>query len=329
MKFAARLVQQLSVSALIAFALAPTSTFAQSDSPIRILVGFSPGGSTDMIARHLALGLQRELGRPVVVDNKPGAGGQIAAQALKQAKPDGLTIFLSNSHAISMIPLTVRQPGYDPAKDFSPIALVALIPDVLVVSTRGVPGSTQSLKDFAAWAKANPGKGNVGVPAPASAPDFAVSMISAEISAQLVSVPYRGEAPLIQDLIAGQIPAGIGSIAAMLPAAKDGKIRIVAINGMARSPSLPDVPTYGELGIAGYETVGFTALYAPAGTSDALVKAYAAAASKVVGSKDFSEKMTALGATAVQGAPEDVKKMMHAADASFASMVKRTGFQPQ
>src|SRR5690606_7867402 len=129
------------------------------------------------IARTLAQGLQQVLGRTVVVENKAGAGGQIAAQTLKNSAPDGTTLFMSNSHSVAMIPLTVRNPGFDTAKDFIPVALNAINPDVLAVNPRVVGQDRTSLQAFAAWAKANPGQANVGVPAPASAPDFAVGVI--------------------------------------------------------------------------------------------------------------------------------------------------------
>ena len=219
-------------------AAATLSAIAQ-DGPIKMLVGFPAGGSTDVIARYLAAGMQQELGKSVLVDNRPGAGGQIAAQALKAAKPDGLTLFLSNSHTVSMIPLTILNPGFDTAKDFAPVGLVAINPDVFAINPEVVGSPTAGLREFAQWAKANPGKGNVGVPAPASAPDFAVGVVAAALGADLKSVPYRGDGPVAQDLVAGQIAGGIGSVGAMLQNAKAGKIRIVAVNGTTRLPCCP------------------------------------------------------------------------------------------
>ena len=219
-------------------AAATLSAIAQ-DGPIKMLVGFPAGGSTDVIARYLAARMQQELGKSVLVDNRPGAGGQIAAQALKAAKPDGLALFLSNSHTVSMIPLTILNPGFDTAKDFAPVGLVAINPDVFAINPEVVGSPTAGLREFAQWAKANPGKGNVGVPAPASAPDFAVGVVAAALGADLKSVPYRGDGPVAQDLVAGQIAGGIGSVGAMLQNAKAGKIRIVAVNGTTRLPCCP------------------------------------------------------------------------------------------
>lgn len=309
-----------------------TTTFAalaQDSSPIRMLVGFPAGGSTDVVARDLALRMQQELGRSVVVDNRPGAGGQIAAQALKAAKPDGSTIYLSNSHTVAMIPLTMKNPGFDTAKDFTSVALVGISPDVLAVNPTVVSVASPTLKDFAQWAKANPGKGNVGVPAPASAPDFAVGVVAKALGTDLKSVPYRGDGPVAQDLVAGQVAAGIGSIGVMLQHAQAGRIKIVAVNGTRRLAVMPDVPTYAEQGVAGYENVIFAGMFAPAGTPPALIQRYNAAIQKIVRSPEFSEKLAGIGMVASTGTPADLDAMVKDAHDAWTIMVKNANYQPQ
>lgn len=322
-KTLARLALALCMTA--AAATAP----AQEGAPIKILVGFAAGGSSDAIARLLALGMQEELHRPVVVENRPGAGGLIAAQALKAAKPDGQTLFLSNSHTVAMIPLTMLKPGYDSTKDFAPVGLVAVSPDVFVINPSMVGNASAGLREFAQWAKANPGQGNVGVPAPASAPDFAVGVVASALGTDLKSVPYRGDAPVAQDVMAGQISAGIGSVGAMLQPAKAGKLRIVAVNGTSRLPLLPEVPTYAELGIKGYEEVIFTAMFAPAGTPAPLIQSYSAAISKIVKSRDFVEKLAGLGITAASSTPAELSARVQATHTAWTSMVKNAGYKPQ
>lgn len=311
-----------------ALSLAQGPSWADT-TPIKLLVGFPAGGSSDAIARQLAQGLQQELGRSVVVENKPGAGGQIAAQTLKSAKPDGSTLFLSNSHTVAMIPLTLNNPGFDTGKDFVGVGMVAINPDVLVVNTTAIGQPNANLKDFAAWVKANPNKGNVGVPAPASAPDFAVGVLAKALGADLKSVPYRGDAPIVADVMAGQIPAGIGSVGAMLPPHKAGKLRIVAVNGTSRLPSLPDVPTYAELGIKGYEDVIFNGVFAPAGTPTQVIDTYSNAIAKVVRSSEFSEKLANLGINAQSGSAADLNRYVQATQAFSANMVKGAGYKPQ
>lgn len=317
-------LRALSAAAL----LAASTAWAADNTPIRLLVGFPPGGGTDTTARHLARGLEAELKRPVVVDNRPGAGGQIAAQALKAAKPDGATLFLSNSHAIGMIPLTMKNPGYKPLEDFAPVGLAAIAPDVLV-SSPAVVGKVSSFREFSEWAKANPNQANVGVPAPASAPDFAVGLISQGLGINLKSVPYRGEAPVMQDVMAGQVAAGIGGVGVMLEAAKTGKLNILAVNGTQRLPGMPDVPTYAELGIKGYEEVIFIAVYAPAGTPANLINRYNAAVTKVVNSPDFTQKLAAIGLVARSSTPTELIARQASTSADWTVMVKKANYKPQ
>lgn len=318
----------LSLALSMGMAAATSSALAQ-DSTIRLLVGFPAGGSSDAVARLLAQGMQQELGRNVVVDNRPGAGGQIAAQALKAARPDGSTIFMSNSHTVSMIPLTMLNPGFDPVKDFAPVGLVGISPDVFAISPTATGLATGGLKEFAAWAKANPGKGNVGVPAPASAPDFAVGIVGKALGTDLVSVPYKGDGPVALDLVSGQVPAGIGSIGVMLQHAKAGKIRILAVNGTQRIAVMPDVPTYAELGVKGYEDVIFAAMFAPAGTPANLIQSYNAAITKVVKSPEFADKVSALGIVPASSTPAELAARVHATNVGWATMVQNAGYKPQ
>ena len=307
-----------------ALASLPATGRAQ-DAPLRILVGFPAGGSIDTLARHLAADLGPLLRRSVIVDNRPGAGGQIAANALKAAAPDGNTLFLTNSHTVSMIPLTVRNPGFDPAKDFVGVARVAISPDVMGVNVRRV-GERGGLRELAAWARANPGQASVGVPAPASAPDFAVKMLSRALGAEFTSVPYRGDGPVVQDLVAGQVAAGIGSVGAMSPFVKTGQVRLVAVNLPARMPAMPDVPTYTEQGVTGYESGNFVALYAPAGTPADVLRQVSAATATVAASPEFAQKVSATGVTPAFASADALAGLLREANAAFAGMVKAAGY---
>lgn len=316
--------------ALSVLALGAGAAFAQDTTPIKMLVGFPAGGSTDVIARNLALGMERVLGRPVVVENRAGAGGQIAAQVLKAAKPDGATIFLTNSHALTMIPHTLKSPGYDVLKDFAPVGLVAVNPDVFAISTTATGGTGPAgLKEFGAWAQQNATKGNVGVPAPASVPDFAVGVLSKSLGADLKSAPYRGDGPVAQDLVAGQIAGGIGSVGVMLPQVATGKVRILAVNGTQRVPTIPNVPTYAELGIKGLEDQIFTAVIAPAGTSPDIIRRYNAAIATVVATPEMREKISNLGITLMSSTPEALGQRIETSSKASAELVKTAGYQPQ
>ena len=242
---------------------------------MKILVGFPAGGGTDAIARTLAEKLKDELGVTVIVENKPGAGGQLAAQALKAAAADGSTFFISHDHTISVLPLVAKAPGFDPAKDFTPVAGFASFVNAFAVSP-GTPA--KSLADYVAWVKgAGQGKGVVGVPAPASTPEFMVKLLGGQYQLDLVPAPYRGSAPMLGDMLGNQINAGIGSVPDFIENHKAGRIRMVAVGGSKRQATLPEVPTLAELGIAGFEDLPYYGFFAPAGTPKAALDNFAAA----------------------------------------------------
>jgi tripartite-type tricarboxylate transporter receptor subunit TctC len=315
------------VGALL-FTLAAGCATAQ-DAPIRMLVGFAPSGMTDLVARLLAQGMQAELGRTVVVENRAGAGGQIAAQALKGAKPDGTTIYLTNSHTTAMIPLTTLNAGYDVAKDFVPVGLVATNPNFFIVNPAVVGPSVNSLKDFMQWAKANPTRGNIGAPAPASAPEFSVAVLSQTFGVNLAPVAYRGDAPLVQDLLGGQLPAGIAGIAAAVQHVHTGRLKLVAVDGPRRLEAFPDVPTYGELGIKGLQDVIFIGVIAPTGMPQALIDQYNAAINKTVRSKAFYARISELGIIPQSGSPEDMAHLTEASRLANIPLIKAAGYKPQ
>ncbi len=263
-----------SIGALLAFGLAG----AQTVKPIRLLVGFPPGGGTDAIARSLAERLKDELGAPVLVENRPGAGGQIAAQALKAAPADGTTFFLSHDHTVSILPLVVKNPGFDPAQDFVPVSGFATFVNAFAVSG-GTPA--KSLADYVSWVRSQgAGKGSVGVPAPASVPEFLVKLIGEKYKLDLVAAPYRGSAPMMADMLGNQIGAGVGSIPDFIENHKAGKIRVVAVLGHARQAAMPDVPTFAELGLSGFEDVPYYGVFAPAGTPKAVIEHFSEALAK-------------------------------------------------
>lgn len=320
------LLRHAALSAAGLFAGASAAPVFAQQQPVRLLVGFPAGGSTDAVARVLAEGMTRVLQRTVIVDNRAGAGGQIAANVLKQSTPDGNTLFLSNSHALSMIPLTVRNPGYDTLKDFAAVGLAAIAPDVLSVNPT-VVGSVSDLRGLIEWARANPQKASIGVPAAFSDPEFAVRLLASTFKVDLNPVPYRGDGPVTQDLVAGQIPAGIGSVGAMLPYARNGRLRIIAVNGPSRIASLPNVPTYVEQGLEGYGTSGFIAVLARAGTPREIITRYNAAITQVVNSSAFAEKISDLAIVPTSSTPEELTARIRDTNNTFAAIVRKTGFQ--
>ncbi len=306
------------------FTLAAGLAQAQSAQPIRILVGFPPGGGTDAIARILAEKLKDELGAPVLVDNRAGAGGQIAAQALKAAAPDGHTFFLSHDHSISILPLVTKNPGFDPAVDFVPVAGFATFANALALSS-GTPG--KSLPDYVAWVRQNGGKDTIGVPAPASIPEFLVGMLASKYKLDLQAAPYRGSAPMMGDMLGNQIKAGVASIPDFIENHKAGKLRVVAVIGDKRQAILPDVPTFAELGLAGLEELPYYGIFAPAGTPHAVLDRFNLAMAKVIAMPDVRERLVAMGLTVDYQPQVPFTNRVKGYTQSWERIIKASGFQ--
>lgn len=312
----------LAVGALLVGSLAQ----AQS-STVKLMVGFPPGGGTDAIARVLADKLKDQLGTTVVVENRAGAGGQIAAQALKAAPPDGSTFFLSHDHTISILPLVVKNPGFDPAQDFVAVAGFATFVNALAVSG-GTPA--KSMDEYVAWVRGQgAGKGTVGVPAPASVPEFLVKLIGQKYALDLQSAPYRGSAPMMADMLGNQINAGVGSVPDFIENHKAGKIRVVAVLGAARQSALPGVPTFAELGLAGFEDVPYYGVFAPVGTPKAAIDRFSDALAKVIALPEVHERLTAMGLTVGHMSSQQLTSREKAYTQTWARIIKASGFQAQ
>jgi tripartite-type tricarboxylate transporter receptor subunit TctC len=293
---------------------------------IRLLVGFPAGGGTDVIARTLAEKLKDQLGSNVIVENRAGAGGQIAAQALKAAPADGTTFFLSHDHTISILPLVTKNPGFDPAKDFVAVAGFATFVNAFAVSG-GTPAV--SMNEYVAWVRTQGSKGNVGVPAPASVPEFLVKLIGQKYALDLQAAPYRGSAPMMADMLGNQIGAGVGSVPDFIENHKAGKIRVVAVLGGKRQAALPDVPTFAELGLAGFEDVPYYGIFAPAGTPRATIDRFAEAVSKVIAMPDVRDRLTAMGLSVGYMPPQQLAAREHAYTQTWTRIIKASGFQAQ
>jgi len=316
------LIKTLAVSALLAAGLAQAQT-----GPIKLMVGFPPGGGTDAIARILADKLKDQLGVPVLVDNKAGAGGQIAAQALKAAAADGNTLFLSHDHSITILPLVVKNPGYDPAKDFVPVAGFATFANGLAVSG-GTPA--KSMAEYVAWVqKQGAGQDTVGVPAPASVPEFLVKVIGQKYKLDLQSAPYRGSAPMMADMLGNQIHAGVGSVPDFIENQKAGKIRMVAVLGSARQAALPDVPTFAELGLAGFEDLPYYGIFAPRGTPQATIDKLGNAVARVIALPEVRERLTTMGLTVGYMTSAQLASREQAYAKTWARIIHDSGFKAQ
>ncbi|MGJ7506895.1 Bug family tripartite tricarboxylate transporter substrate binding protein [Variovorax sp. GT1P44] len=296
-------------------------------TPIRLLVGFPAGGGTDVIARTLAEKLKDQLGTPVVVENRAGAGGQIAAQALKASPADGHTLFLSHDHSISILPLVVKSPGFDPARDFVPVAGFATFANALAVSG-GTPA--KSINEYVAWVRnQRGGKDTIGVPAPASIPEFLVKLIGTKYKLDLQAAPYRGSAPMMADMLGNQISAGIGSVPDFIENQKAGKIRVVAVIGGKRQAVLPQVPTFAELGLSGLEDLPYYGIFAPVGTPQPVIDRFGEALSKVLAMPDVRERLVAMGLTVDFMPQGQFAGRVRSYTQTWEQIIKASGFTPQ
>ena len=302
------------------------AALAQAPKTVKILVGFPPGGGTDAIARLLSDKLKDELGMPVVVENRPGAGGQIAAQALKAAPADGSLLFLSHDHTISILPLVVKNPGFNPAQDFAPVAGFATFVNAFAVSG-GNPAKT--FGEYVSWVKAQGGKGAVGIPAPASTPEFLVKVMGEKFNLDLVAAPYRGSAPMMADMLGNQIAAGVGSVPDFIENHRAGKVRVLGVLGASRQAALPEVPTFTELGLAGLEDMPYYGVFAPAGTPKPFIDQFSAALAKVISQPEVRSQLTQMGLTVGHMNAEQLARRERAYAQVWTRIIRNSGFQPQ
>jgi tripartite-type tricarboxylate transporter receptor subunit TctC len=312
---------------LAAAALLASSLGHAQPATLKLMVGFPPGGGTDAIARVLADKLKDQLGANVIVENKAGAGGQLAAQALKAAPADGSVLFLSHDHTISILPLVLKNPGFDPAQDFAPVAGFATFANGLALSG-GTPA--RSVAEYVAWVRTQgQGKGTVGVPAPASTPEFFVKVIGEKYKLDLQAAPYRGSAPMMGDMLGNQIAAGIGSVPDFIENHKAGKLRMVAVIGDKRQATLPEVPTFAELGLAGFEDLPYYGVFAPRGTPKATLERFSDALAKVIAQPEVRERLTAMGLSVGHMSAEQLARRERAYSATWARIIRASGFQAQ
>lgn len=292
--------------------------------PVRVLVGYPPGGPADTAARIVAEKLAVELGQPVVVDNKPGAGGQIAAQALKAAPADGSVLFMSNTHTVAMVPLTMKAAGFAPATDFRMVGTVATFELALAVHPKT---SATNLQELGAWLGTHRGEASIGVPAPASAPEFIAGKVSRVLKADTVPVAYRGAAPMVSDLLGGQIAAGVSGISDFLQYQQTGKLRILAVS--RATPLLPGVPSFSQAGVGLDNTTDFLGLYAPAALPDAAVVRYNTALNRVLAQPEVVAKLQSYVMTVAPSTPAEQAQHLVQVSKALAGLVQESGFVPQ
>ena len=308
----------------LSLALLSVAAVAQVDKPLRLLVGFAPGASTDTAARLLADRMKDELKQPVSVDNKPGAAGRIAAEMLKNAPADGSTIMITPIVVPVLAPLVFSKLTYDPVADFAPIAQVATFQFALAVNATH---PARNVQELVAWFKANPALANYGTPGPGSLPHFFGVMLARGAGLDLIHVPYNGGGPLMTALVGNQVSSGFDTLVDQIELHRSGKIRLIATSAAQRSPLLPEVPTFGEAGMKGVEGTAWFAVYAPAKTPDATVKQINAAINKALTSPELRERFGKLGLEPTGGSPADLAAAMKRDTERWAPIVKASGFR--
>jgi len=320
-----RMPRTLALALLAALAVAAPSARADVDKPVRLLVGFAPGGSADIAARLVADRIKDDLHQPVVVENRPGAGGRLVADAVKNAPADGSVLMLTPIVVTVLAPMVFSKLPYDPVADFAPVAQVANFQFALSVNANH---PARTMKELVAWYKANPAKANFGSPAPGSLPHFFGVMIAKGTGVELVHVPYNGGGPMMNALMGGeQLTAAIDTLVEQVELHRTGRVRILATSGATRSPLLPDVPTFAEAGLAGIEGTAWFGIYAPAKTPESTVRQLNAAINKALASAELRERLTKLGLEPAGGSADDLAARMAQDSARWAPIVKASGFR--
>ena len=317
-------MQRRHLLATAALTSLPAALRAQSNAPIRILVGAPPGGSTDTLAREIAPEMGRLLGRTVIIENKSGAGGNLAADTVAKAAPDGHTLLLSfTSHTINAT-LYPKLP-FDPVADFTPLTMVATSPSVLVAHP-SLP--VRDLKALIAYAKARPGQLNFALGGIGSSLHLAGEAFKLQAGVFIVNIPYRGTAPAVADVVAGNVPlmfAAVGNTRGLVQA---GKLRALGVTSAARLPQFPDVPAIAEV-LPGFESSAWFGLFGPAKMPPDLVKRISDAARAAVATEGMKKRLEADGGTPVGNAPDEFARFVAADVPRWAKLVKYSGAKPE
>jgi tripartite-type tricarboxylate transporter receptor subunit TctC len=313
--------------ALLSFGLTPTLALAQSypSRPITIVIGYTPGAVSDLTARTIGDGLHRAWGQPVIVDNRPGSGGNIGAAFVARAAADGYTLMIGTDAQMASNVHLYKHAGYDPVRDFAPVAYAGLNIICLAVNAE-LP--LKSVADVIAYAKQNPGKLSYGSSGTGSPHHLAGVLLAQKTGIDIQHVPYRGGGAAVNDLLGGHIGMAFLSLSAAVPQLSSGKIRIIAMVEKTRYSGLPDVPTIGET-VPGFEMSSWVGLFAPTGTPKDIIAKLNAGATKVLTADGVKEKLATLGLVVVAGKPEEMAEVVKSAIAVRGELVKAAGIQPE
>jgi tripartite-type tricarboxylate transporter receptor subunit TctC len=315
------------MAAVGAIGLAPSRVSAETYPvrPVRLIVPYPAGGPTDVMARLIAQRLSATLGQQMIVDNRPGAGSTLAGREAARAEPDGYTLLLGSAATLAIGPALYKNVGYDPLKSFIPVGMVSSVPYVLIAGP-SVPVATT--RDLIAYAAANPGKLNFGVPNGAP-PHMLAAWFKQLTGTDMVIVPYKGAANVITDLMSGQVEVAFETTSVVLSHLGDGSLRALGVAAPARLAALPDTPTLIESGIRDFVGTSWTGIMAPSGTPPAIVKTLNAAINAGLASSELQARFSQLAADARPGTPEDFARFIAAEAPKWATMAKLSDIRPE
>lgn len=315
-----RTIMGFAVSALVCSFSAQAANYPSK--PIRMIVPFAAGGTSDTIARLLSDKMSQQLNVPVVVENKAGAGGNIGSEIVARADADGYTMLMGTVATHGINASLYKSIPFDPVKDFKPITLIASTPSVLLVNP-SVPAS--SVKQLIDYAKANPGKLNFGSSGNGSSHHLAGELFNSMAGTEMKHIPYRGTAAAQTDLIGGQIQVLFDTLPAAMPHVKGGKVKALAVSSPQRDPALPDLPSIAEAGVSGYEVGSWYGLLFPAGTSDEIVNRMSTVVTNIIKTPEVSDRLSALGATPVASTAPEFASHITKEQAKWAAVIQQAG----
>jgi len=310
----------------VAFLMALSAAVAHAEGfpekPVHFIVGFTPGGPSDIIARALGQKLSERWPQQVVIENRPGAGGNLAAEAAARSAPDGYTWLLGNNSILATNQSLYRTLPFDPQRDFAPVALVAIQPNILVVNP-AVPANT--VKELIALAKSRPGRLNYASSGAGAAAHLAAALFCAMAGVEMVHVPYKGAQPALTDVIAGQVQLMFATSASAIPYIKAGRLRALAVTTSRRSSGVPDLPTVSESGLPGFEAITWHGVVVPRATPAPLVERLNADILQALRSRDLRERLESLGAELAPGSPQDFADYIAREIPKWAKVVQDSG----
>ncbi len=294
--------------------------------PIRIIVAYTPAGTTDILARAIGQKMSETWGQPVIVDNRPGAAGNIGTEVAARANPDGHTLVMGTAGTHGINVSLYRKLGWHPVNDFAPVSLSAMVPNIMVINN-ALP--VKNVREFLAYVKANSGKLSYGSPGNGSTAHLSMELFKSMTGSTILHIPYKGSAGVLADVMGGQIAVTIDNMPPYLPQVKAGKIRALAVSTTKRSAAVPDLPTIAEAGVPGYDSGSWFGLLAPAKTPKAVVDQLSAESARILKLPEVSKRISELGAEPVGSTPEQFAELIKTEIAKWAKVIKDANVELQ